>query len=222
MMPTTPTGTTHASVMRKRAPVSALATRSPMSTKPPIAVRMPRKIPRNALHDSWSSRSRRASASAAQRRRRRRRGRRGGRGGPRCARRRRGRTRASRRSEQLVTQRRPTRSLGRRLDRHERAAHAAERVLLLRDGDRRVRPERAAVGGRVRQQADGLDGRDRRLDRRRRLGGVRVLGPGRADRVVHARADDGEQSDDAGHDASATGSRTTRGHRRTETPADGW
>src|SRR4051812_40876553 len=41
-MPSTPTGTTHASFSPKREPVSAFATRSPMSTKPPMAVRMPR------------------------------------------------------------------------------------------------------------------------------------------------------------------------------------
>src|SRR5262245_36984453 len=40
-MPMTPTTTTHARPMRKRAPVAALATMSPMSTKPPIAVRIP-------------------------------------------------------------------------------------------------------------------------------------------------------------------------------------
>src|SRR4051812_23793117 len=43
-MPTTPTGTTQARFMRNRAPVAALATRSPMSTKPPIAVRIPSVI----------------------------------------------------------------------------------------------------------------------------------------------------------------------------------
>src|SRR5437868_6429618 len=41
-MPTTPIGTTHASSSPNRAPTAALATRSPMSTKPPIAVRIPR------------------------------------------------------------------------------------------------------------------------------------------------------------------------------------
>src|SRR5215218_4903976 len=42
-MPTTPTTTTQASRMPNRAPVSAFATRSPMSTNPPNAVRTPRK-----------------------------------------------------------------------------------------------------------------------------------------------------------------------------------
>ena len=46
-MPTIPTRTTHARFMPKRAPTEALATRSPMSTNPPMAVRMPRKIGRN-------------------------------------------------------------------------------------------------------------------------------------------------------------------------------
>src|SRR6186997_362571 len=36
-----PTTTTHARFHRKRAPTAALATRSPMSTKPPMAVRIP-------------------------------------------------------------------------------------------------------------------------------------------------------------------------------------
>ena len=44
MMPTTPTSTTHARFSPNLAPAAALATRSPMSTKPPIAVRTPRKI----------------------------------------------------------------------------------------------------------------------------------------------------------------------------------
>src|SRR6266511_1694559 len=39
--------TTHASDMRNLAPVSALATRSPMSTNPPIAVRIPSVISRS-------------------------------------------------------------------------------------------------------------------------------------------------------------------------------
>src|SRR3954451_4265371 len=43
-MPTMPTTTTHAKPHPKRAPVSALATRSPMSTKPPMAVSTPKKI----------------------------------------------------------------------------------------------------------------------------------------------------------------------------------
>src|SRR5215207_3020986 len=41
-MPATPTTTTHARFIRNRAPLWALATRSPMSTNPPMAVRMPR------------------------------------------------------------------------------------------------------------------------------------------------------------------------------------
>src|SRR5436190_13771105 len=41
-IPTTPTTTTHAKDIPNRAPTTALVTRSPMSTKPPIAVRMPR------------------------------------------------------------------------------------------------------------------------------------------------------------------------------------
>ena len=41
-MPTTPTATTHASDMPKREPTTAFVTRSPMSTKPPIAVSTPR------------------------------------------------------------------------------------------------------------------------------------------------------------------------------------
>src|SRR5215217_5772844 len=41
-MPMTPTGNTQNSAVPNRAPISALATMSPMSTKPPIAVRMPR------------------------------------------------------------------------------------------------------------------------------------------------------------------------------------
>src|SRR4051794_40513016 len=45
-MPSTPTGTTHASFRPKRAPTAALATRSPMSTNPPIAVRIPRVMAR--------------------------------------------------------------------------------------------------------------------------------------------------------------------------------
>src|SRR3954454_5861417 len=40
-MPTTPTMTTHPRDRPNRAPTWALVTRSPMSTKPPIAVRMP-------------------------------------------------------------------------------------------------------------------------------------------------------------------------------------
>src|SRR4051812_45214566 len=40
----TPTTTTHARLSSNRAPVSELATRSPISTKPPMAVRTPRKI----------------------------------------------------------------------------------------------------------------------------------------------------------------------------------
>src|SRR4051794_2803398 len=41
-MPTTPTMTTQPRERPNRAPTCALVTRSPMSTKPPIAVRMPR------------------------------------------------------------------------------------------------------------------------------------------------------------------------------------
>src|SRR4051794_10221226 len=44
MMPATPTTTTHARFSSKRAPTAALATRSPMSTKPPMAVSTPRKM----------------------------------------------------------------------------------------------------------------------------------------------------------------------------------
>src|SRR6478672_9227338 len=47
MIPTTPTTTTHARFMPNRAPVAELATRSPMSTNPPIADRTPRKTPRS-------------------------------------------------------------------------------------------------------------------------------------------------------------------------------
>src|SRR4051812_21362022 len=42
-IPITPTTTIHASRIPNRAPVSALATRSPMSTNPPNAVSTPRK-----------------------------------------------------------------------------------------------------------------------------------------------------------------------------------
>src|SRR5215210_6283063 len=42
-IPITPTTTIHASRIPNLAPVSALATRSPMSTNPPNAVRTPRK-----------------------------------------------------------------------------------------------------------------------------------------------------------------------------------
>src|SRR3954462_15966126 len=41
MIPITPTTTTQARSQPKRAPTSALATRSPMSTNPPMAVRTP-------------------------------------------------------------------------------------------------------------------------------------------------------------------------------------
>src|SRR6478735_10957421 len=46
MMPMTPTTTTHARFRSKRAPVAELATRSPMSTNPPIADRTPSITPR--------------------------------------------------------------------------------------------------------------------------------------------------------------------------------
>src|SRR5215216_6422407 len=48
-MPTTPTTTTHASCMPNRAPASAFATRSPMSTNPLNGVRMPRMTSKNFL-----------------------------------------------------------------------------------------------------------------------------------------------------------------------------
>src|SRR2546423_10561742 len=44
MMPTVPSATTHSRLKRKRAPAFTEKTSSPTSTKPPIAVSMPRKI----------------------------------------------------------------------------------------------------------------------------------------------------------------------------------
>ena len=44
LMPTTPTTTTQRSSYPKVAPAETLKTRSPMSTKPPIAARMPSAI----------------------------------------------------------------------------------------------------------------------------------------------------------------------------------
>jgi hypothetical protein len=44
MIPTTPTTTTQRSSYPKVAPAETLKTRSPMSTKPPMAARMPSAI----------------------------------------------------------------------------------------------------------------------------------------------------------------------------------
>src|ERR1700712_3291967 len=47
MIPTTPTPTTQARFIPNRAPAAELATRSPMSTNPPIAESTPRNTPRS-------------------------------------------------------------------------------------------------------------------------------------------------------------------------------
>src|SRR6185369_5241260 len=54
-IPITPTTTIHASRIPNRAPVSVFATRSPMSTKPPNAVRIPRKISKTRFTGSVPS-----------------------------------------------------------------------------------------------------------------------------------------------------------------------
>lgn len=56
-MPTTPITTTHASESPKRDLTTALVTRSPISTKPPIAVRMPSATPKTRLIDRLGARS---------------------------------------------------------------------------------------------------------------------------------------------------------------------
>jgi len=53
-MPSTPTGTTHASASPNREPTTALVTRSPMSRNPPMAVRMPSAHREKSLHQRYS------------------------------------------------------------------------------------------------------------------------------------------------------------------------
>src|SRR5215207_7639232 len=180
-MPTTPTTTTQASRMPNRAPVSAFATRSPMSTNPPNAVRMPRKTSKNFFTPGSPVPRREAVEPSGDRLE----------------------WRGDRREPaELVTARRDpdeldhvdgvlnvgqeTPSDGVRarsgwLDRRERVAGRRRLGLGIGDGHSNGRPERSVAGGYATDEQDGSRGGDDGLSGVSGLGLIGGLGPRRSD-----------------------------------------